>query len=68
MTTQELLRRKRKELFKETKFLQGTYLSLDTTKKKQKEISFKLKQKENETFKKQMFYSKLLKEMEKKEK
>lgn len=68
MSTIKELKKKRKDLYKETKILQEGYLSLDTTKAKQKELSFKLKQRENEAYEKQMFYSKLIKEMEKKEK
>lgn len=66
MTIKEL-RQRRKELYNETQLLQKSYLSLDTRKKKEKEKSIKLKQRENEVYAQQMFYSKLLKEMEKKE-
>lgn len=68
MSTIRELKKIRKDLYKETKILQEGYLSLDTSKKKEKELSFKLKQRENEAYNKQMFYSKLIKEMEKKEK
>jgi hypothetical protein len=59
------LKQRRKELYWETQRLQASYLSIDKTDKKSKETSFKLKNKENEVYKKQMFYSNLIKEMEK---
>lgn len=63
----KIVRQRRKDLYKESQLLQNSYLSLDTRHKKEKEKSFKLKQRENEVYAQQMFYSKLLKEMERKE-
>lgn len=66
MITPEIRKRER-DLYGEVKRMQEVYLQMDSNTKKEKEISLRIKNEENELFKKQQFYKKLIREMEKKE-
>lgn len=65
MVTPEIRKRER-DLYGEVKKMQAVYLQMDSKTKKEKETSFRLKNEENELFRKQQFYKKLIREMERK--